>query len=144
MTQDQLAHVFLAALLGFACWFALLGIGLLIAKLIEWTDDFEQKHPNPVLYIFARVRGWNYDPERMYPYWREGSDGDTDTDTSDEIVVQGMIIAPLLGALATATYYQVAIGIAVAVAAFTLFTMRFVKRLKKKFELHTADKNAHK
>lgn len=144
MTHHQLAHVFLAGLFSLVGWFVLLAIGWLIAKLTEWTDDFERKYPNPILYLFASAQGWSYEPHGYFPYKRTDDDGDIDSSDGEPVIIQGMIAAPLLGVLAAATYYQVAIGITVAVAVLALFTMRFVKRLKKKFELHTADKNAHK
>lgn len=138
MTLELLPLIPGSMLLAVIGWVILNIFGFFTALLREWVDDFDRKYPNPVLLLAAKLEGWHYDHERNLPYR-----GPDDCSDGSRQLFGGMIVAAILAPLSTISYFHPGVAVGAAALAVTLFTARFVKRLKKKFDLHTADKNAH-
>ncbi len=139
MDAPPLIVTILGVVCSVALWIVLCGIGLLIAVIREWVDDYENKYPNPVLYIVGRCQGWGYSENLRNPYTCETKsphDGGV-------FVLQGIVTTFVISLLGFVGYYQLAITVSIVVVVALLFLIRFVKRLNKKLEQHTKDKKAH-
>ena len=142
MTAPELVRLCVGAILvGVLTWFVMTIAGYLFARLLEWVDDFEKRRPNPVLAFTGRWWGFKYNPGTdCLPYEREGECDDDGSGIFLRVLCAVIIISPML----VLAYHQPAIPMALGAISVALFTARFVKRLKKKFDPHTADKDAHK
>lgn len=140
MITDPKFIITMGVLYSVCSWFALAGIGLLIAITCEWVDDNERKYPNLVLYGIARMLGWKYKEGRTNPYHHEDKNRYTD---GSLFLLQGIIASAVIGATVLVGYYYTAVVISIYTVGGLLYFARFTRRLKKRLDKHEADKEAH-
>ena len=113
-------------------------LGWAVAKLLDWIDDYENVRQCNVFTAWI-LRRFGYTHEN-------GRYRHPDGDSSDGSVVYGAgfllsFVGPPLGYV---SYHQPAIPLAAATLVGLALIARFANRLKKKFDLHVATRDAHK
>lgn len=113
-------------------------------RVWDWVDEAETPTPHFLIFYLSKLLGWKESPR--YGGWKyyKGISYDEKSAKCDDInTVVFWTIEFLLPLIFLALYFYIP-TIIVGLAALTLYTLRFVRRLHKKFNLHTKDKNAHK
>lgn len=135
--QDFALSILIGAssMLGFL---VLLVLGACWATFLAWVDDYD--HPpecNPVIAGIMRLFGYTHS-RGLYRHETKGS-----TDSSLAFGV-GLAISFLIPPLGYVSFYQPAFPLVVVSLVGLALIARLVKRLKKKFDLHVATRDAHK
>jgi hypothetical protein len=115
-------------------------------RVWDWVDEVEKTEIPTVERLLGLLlyNGWKRSPCGSAWKYYKGKNYLTKTDSTDYpgILFFGKIEI-LLPLIFLALYFYIP-TIIVGLTALTLYTLRFVRRLHKKFNLHTEDKNAHK
>jgi L-lactate permease len=136
----------LAAMVGFVL---LVLAGMCWNRAMEWVDDFETHRVfNPVITPIMLMLGYTKrvpDQHGCSPQqwnWKYAkARGQSTGDVAVAVGVMGSFLAMPLGYV---SYYNPALPIVLGAVLALAVLARFVKRLKKKFDLHVATRDAHK
>ena len=119
---------FLVLLVLGACW----------AIFLAWVDDYDHvPEYNPVIAGIMRLFGYTHSRGRYRHETKGSSDGSLGFGA-------GLAISFLIPPLGYVSFYQPALPLVVVSLIGLALIARFVKRLKKKFDLHVATRDAHK
>lgn len=135
--QDFALSILIGAssMLGFL---VLLVLGACWATFLAWVDDYDHvPESNPVTAGIMRLFGYTHSRGRYRHETKDSSDGSLGFGV-------GLAISFLIPPLGYVSFYQPAIPLAAATLVGLALIARFANRLKKKFDLHVATRDAHK
>lgn len=135
------------SLLAIGIYLLVILLGMFSTWLWNFIDDFDKPlRQNMVVRFGMRVIGFEPHPtptSLRTGYQRIGSTSGEEYDSDNFIWVGGFLVFGTPAAIAvTKAYSQFVLSIAICVAV--VFMARFMRRHKKLFDRHVADKDAHK
>lgn len=121
-------------------YLAALLITLFAQMVWAWIDDSKIGRHWIISFIMVKVLGFKDDGSNCFPYYKPNVDPSCGMIA---VLLPVCLLAFLPAAILTVCELWLA-SIVIASCIALAHTARFVKRLSKKFKLHTKDKDAHK